>query len=59
MMPLALTVIIWLLVICMCISLVLCTYCLFKSGRIRECTPALVLLILVAGAVFWLLSMLG
>ena len=58
-MPLALTVIIWLLVTCMCISLALCVYCLFKSRRVRECAPALVLLALVAGAVFWLLSMLG
>ena len=57
--PLVLTVVVWLLVTCMCISLALFMYCLFKSRRIRECTPALVLLILVAGAVFWLLSMWG
>lgn len=34
MMPLVLTVIIWLLAVCM--------YCLFKSRWIRECTPTLV-----------------
>lgn len=44
MMPLVLTVIIWMLAVCM--------YCLFKSRWIRECTPTLAILVLVTGAVF-------
>lgn len=43
-MPLVLTVIIWLLAVCM--------HCLFKSRWIRECTPTLAVLVLVTGAVF-------